>query len=101
MTTDKPSRRMTLRQLLTHSEKVTRDLIEHFQGTMLPRTGDFRDLNRPVRRRSHYPTVVAMINALNKMEQAGQETQQLAEYLLERLQEIREHARKERINRLG
>src|SRR5262245_3236528 len=101
MSIDKPSRRMTLRQLLTHSEKVTRDLIEHFHGTMLPRTSDFRDLNRPVRRRSHYPTVVAMINALHKVEQAGQETDQIAEYLLERLQEIREHARKERINRLG
>ena len=90
---------MTLRQLLTHSEKCTRDLIEHAQATLLPRVTDFRDLNRPVRRRSHYPTLVAMVNSMHKVEQSCQETQTQANYLLERLQEIREHARKERINR--
>ena len=64
---DKSPRRMTLRQLLTHSEKCSRDLIEQVQATLMPRTTDFRDLNRPIRRRSHYPTVVALINALNKL----------------------------------
>jgi hypothetical protein len=99
MPVERPARRMTLRQLLTHSEKCSRDLIEHFQGTVLPRVTDFRDLSRPVRRRSHYPTMVALINSLNKLEQASQEAQILAEYLQERLQEIREHARRERVNR--
>jgi hypothetical protein len=99
MSADKSPRRMTLRQLMTHSEKCSRDLIEQVQATLLPRTTDFRDLNRPVRRRSHYPTVVALINALHKLEQGTQETLQMAEYLHERLQEIREHARRERINR--
>ena len=64
--TERPFRRMTLRQLLTHSEKCTRDLIEHFQATLLPRVTDFRDLSRPVRRKSHYPTMVALLNALNR-----------------------------------
>lgn len=99
MVVERPSRRMTLRQLLTHSEKVTRDLIEHFQATMLPHVTDFRDLNRPIRRRSHYPTLVAMLNSMHKVEQSHKETEDLANYLLERLQEIREHAKKERINR--
>jgi hypothetical protein len=99
MTVERPSRRMTLRQLLTHSEKCTRDLIEHLQATMLPRMNEFRDLNRPVRRKSHYPTVVALINSMRKIEQTGQETQSLVDYLLERLQEIREHARRELVNR--
>src|SRR6266849_10251574 len=54
MMVERSTRRMTLRQLLTHSEKCTRDLIEHFQGTLLPRVNDFRDLNRPIRRKSHY-----------------------------------------------
>ncbi len=96
---ERSTRRMTLRQLLTHSEKCSRDLIEHLQATLLPCVTDFRDLSRPVRRRSHYPTIVALLNALHKLEQTGQETQQLAEYLQERLQEIREHARRERANR--
>ena len=99
MPVERPARRMTLRQLLTHSEKISRDLIEHFQGTVLPRVTDFRDLSRPVRRRSHYPTLLAMHNALQKLHESGGETQQMAEYLLELLEEIREHARRERINR--
>jgi hypothetical protein len=97
---EKPARRMTLRQLLTHSEKCTRDLVEHVQATLLPRVSDFRDLSRPVRRKSHYPAMVAVMNALKKMDQAGEEARVLAEYLQEQLQEIREHARRERINRI-
>jgi hypothetical protein len=99
MPVEKPSRRMTLRQLLTHSEKCTRDLIEHVQAGLLPPVSDFRDLNRPIRRRSHYPTLVALVNSMHKVERSAQETQALIEYLHERLQEIREHARRERINR--
>ena len=99
MALEKPSRRMTLRQLLTHSEKCTRDLIEHVQATFLAHVNDFRDLNRPVRRRSHYPTLVALNNSQHKVEQSCEETLTMADYLLERLQEIREHARKERANR--
>ena len=96
----KPVRRMTLRQLLTHSEKCARDLIDLVQTGFLSRVGDFRDLSRPVRRRSHYPTMVAFMNALNKLEQAGQETNTAAEYLFEQLTEIRERARRERMNRM-
>jgi hypothetical protein len=99
MSVEKPARRMTLRQLLTHSEKCTRDLIEHVQGSLLTNVTDFRDLNRPVRRRSHYPTMVALQNSQTKVEQSSEEIQNMANYLLERLQEIREHARRERINR--
>src|SRR5437763_899382 len=50
-------RRMTLRQLLTASEKCARDLAEQLHTTLLSRAADCRDLSRPVRRRSHYPTV--------------------------------------------
>jgi hypothetical protein len=99
MMIERPQRRMTLRQLLTHSEKVVRDLIEHLHTVLLPHEQDFRDLSRPVRRRSHYPTLLALHNALQKLHEAGGETHQLADYLLELLQEIREHAKRERINR--
>jgi len=99
MAIERPQRRMTLRQLLTHSEKVTRDLIEHLQAVVLPREVDFRDLSRPVRRRSHYPTLKAVHNALVKLEEAGAEANAMADYLLEQLQEIQEHARRERLQR--
>src|SRR5262249_22679215 len=72
MVVERPVRRMTLRQQLTHSEKCCRDLIEHFQAILLPRVADFRDLSRPVRRRSHYPTMVAVLNGLTHLQQAQQ-----------------------------
>ena len=71
MVLDQSFRRMTLRQLLTHSEKCARDLIEHFHATVMPSVADFRDLSRPVRRRSHYPAMLALMNALNKLQQVG------------------------------
>jgi hypothetical protein len=100
MAIERPARRMTLRQLLTHSEKCARDLIEHCSTSLMTRVSDFRDLSRPVRRRSHYPTMVALGNALKKLLEAGQEAEVLATYLLEQMAEIREHARRERVNRM-
>ncbi len=99
MAVERPQRRMTLRQQMTHSEKVVRDLIEHINSVLMPREVDFRDLSRPIRRKSHYPTLMALHNSLNKLQEAGAETHTMADYLLDQLGEIREHARRERINR--
>ena len=97
---ERPQHRMTLRQLMTHSEKVVRKTCSSTSTRCCCRTQqDFRDLSRPIRRRSHYPTLLALHNALEKLREGDEETQQTAEYLLELLQEIREHARRERINR--
>jgi hypothetical protein len=90
---------MTLRQLLTNSEKCSRDLAEQLHSTMLSRVADCRELSRPVRRRSHYPTVIALVNALNKLQQANEEIDAVVTFLLDQLDEIREHARRERFNR--
>ena len=100
MMVERPARRMTLRQQLTHAEKCARDIIEHFQGSVLPSISDVRDLSRPVRRRSHYPTMVSLANSANKLQQAGAEMTRMIEYLQEQLQAIREHARRERVNRI-
>ena len=100
MPIEKAPRRMTLRQLLTHAEKCSRDLIEHLQTSFVMQVSDFRDLSRPVRRRSHYPTLVAVHNALKKLLAAHAETENLANYLHEQMETIREHAMRERVNRL-
>src|SRR5438132_2548426 len=99
MALERPTRRMTLRQQLTHAEKCSRDIIEHFTGTLLPNITDLRDLSRPVRKRSHYPTMVSILNSSKRLQATGSEALDDLEYLLEQLQEIREHARRERINR--
>ena len=100
MSTGRPVRRMTLRQLLTYSEKFTRDLIEHVQTSLLSQLSDFRDLSRPVRRRSHYPTLLAVQNALRKLCQSSEDTLAMLEQLQEQLNEIHEHAKRERASRL-
>ena len=100
MASEKPVRRMTLRQLMTHAEKICRDLIEQVQTNLLNRVTDFRDLSRPVRRRSHYPTLIAVHNALNKLMETATEAKILGDYLHEHLQAIHEHASREKVNRL-
>jgi hypothetical protein len=99
MPAEKPTRRLPLRQLLTDAEKRTRDLAEQLHATLLARIADVRDLSRPVRRRSHYPTVMALLNAVHKLQQAGEETRTLAGHLRQELEEIREHGRRVRLER--
>jgi hypothetical protein len=99
MVPGKPYRRLPLRELLTDTEKRTRDLVEQLNNHWLARAADLRDLSRPVRRRSHYPTLLALLNSLQKLLQIHGEIEGLADYLLRELDEIREHARRERFNR--
>jgi hypothetical protein len=94
MLTEKSVRRMPLRQLLTHSEKCTRDLIEHIRSSLIAYMTEYRELSRPVRRRSSYPSMITMHNALRKVTQASEEARQMIEYLTSRYDDIVEHARK-------
>jgi hypothetical protein len=96
---DKPVRRMTLRQLLSHSEKCSRDLIELVRTGLLSQICDFRELCRPVRRRSHYPSMVAVQNSLRKLQDAAKHTQEMAAMLKEHLETVNEHAHKEQTTR--
>lgn len=100
MGAEKPIRRMTLRQLLTHSEKCARDLMDLVHTNFLGRVSDFRDLSRPVRRRSHYPTMLAMHNALRKLTESAEQLQILSDFLNEHLDAIRDHANREKVNRM-
>lgn len=99
MSSAKTQRRLPLRDMMTDAEKRARDLADHFHITWLARAADLRDLSRPIRRRSHYPTVVALLHAIEKLAQMNQETQSQIEYLTQELEEIRDHARRERLNR--
>ena len=100
MGSERQIRRMTLRQLLTHSEQCARDLADLVHTSFLARVADFRDLSRPVRRRSHYPTMLAMQNALRKLMETSDQMQSAAEFLNEHLEAIRDHANREKVNRM-
>jgi hypothetical protein len=54
-----------------------------------------RELSRPARKRSHFPTLLALLNALRKLGETHEETLRLMDYLNQELDEIREHARSE------
>jgi hypothetical protein len=99
MAFDRQQRRLTLRDLLIDGEKRTRDIIGIVGTTWLSRVTDLRDLSRTHRRRSPYPTLVALKNSVEKVMAMQNEMTELIEYLLHELDEIRDHARRERLNR--
>ena len=99
MPADRPARRLPLRDLITDAEKKTRKMVEHLSTTLLQRAADLHDLSRPLRRKSHYPTLLALQNALQRLLDTSQETDDLVETLIRELEEIRDHAKRERLNR--
>src|ERR1700677_3681760 len=100
METDKPVRRLTLRQLLNQAEKCTANLIECCKSHFLKEATEYRGLSRPVRRRSQFPTMMAMQNSLRKFEDANRSLHTIADFLCEHLKAIRDHANGKRVNRL-
>lgn len=99
MAAEKPYRRLPLRELLTDAEKRTRDLSEQIGTHLMARAADLRELSRPVRRRSHYPTLLALVNSMDRVFEMQVESEELADHLLRELDEIHEHAKRERYSR--
>jgi hypothetical protein len=99
MSSDKPLRRLPLRQLLASSDKVSRELHELVHTHFIQRVTDVRDLSRPVRRRSHYPSMLALQNGLRRLFDAGAQVQTLMISLGEHLDAIRDHAQREQTAR--
>jgi C4-dicarboxylate-specific signal transduction histidine kinase len=99
MSVERPYRRLPLRDLMTDSEKRARDLAEHYNSTWTTGVHDLRELSRPIRRKSHYPTLLALQNAMQKMLRLTYENEEKLEVLEKQLTEIRDHAKRERMNR--
>src|SRR5438132_12351376 len=96
---EKSLRRLPLRQLLASSDKATREIAELVHTHLLPRVVDFRDLTRPIRRKSHYPTMLAFQNGLRRLAEAHDQMQAMLAVLQEHLDAIRDHAQREKLNR--
>ena len=96
---NKPIRRLPLRELLTDAERRSRQLAEHIQSGWMVRAADLRELSRTVRKRSHFPALVALHHSVQKMVQFAQETEALLDHLRQELEEIQGHARREKLNR--
>ena len=96
---DPTLRRLPLRKLLASSDKTTREVAEMVHSHLLPRVVDFRDLSRPIRRKSQYPTMLAFQNGLRRLVEAHDQLQELIRNLQEHLDAIRDHAQREKLNR--
>jgi hypothetical protein len=99
MSSEKPLRRLPLRQLLASSDKVSRELHELVHTHFVQRVADARDLSRPVRRRSHYPSMLALQNALRRLNEAHEQVQNMMVSLNDHLDAIRDHAQREQVRR--
>jgi hypothetical protein len=99
MSNERALRRLPLRQLLTSSEKCTRDTIELVNTHFLDRLADCRELTRPVRRRTHYPTMTALQNGLRRLKDMAEQLTALNNLLLEHLDAVRDHGQKEKLGR--
>lgn len=99
MALGKPTRRMTLLQLLVHTEKYTHDIREQFRVGFWASLSEFHDMTRPVRKRSHFPTLGALKNHLNQLLDACKEVDQVVNQLEEWMSEILDHARREQARR--
>ena len=99
MLQEKPQRRLPLRELLTDVEKRSRDVTEDLNSTLLAKVADLRELSRLVRRKSHFPTLLALQNSMRKVLELISEAGARVDHLERQLAEIRDHARRERFNR--
>jgi hypothetical protein len=98
---EKPFRRLPLRDLMTDAEKRTRDLAEHLHTTWMTRITDLRELSRTVRKRSHFPTLIALLNSYEKLQEVQAETERHLDLLRQELDEIKTHAQREKVARGG
>jgi len=101
MAIERSVRRLPLRDLLTDAEKRTRDLAERLHTTVREYIDDLRDLSRPQRKKSAFPTLVALHNSLTRFLRADQDTTALLDTLNQELEIIREHAEREKVVRRG
>jgi hypothetical protein len=95
MPIEKPLRRMTLHDLIKGVSRSSRELAEQARGEVVPHLSDFRELTRPTRARSRYPSFIAVYNALRRIEEAQEEYQLRYETLLKQLRMVRKVARKQ------
>jgi|ERR1043165_735648 hypothetical protein len=94
-------RRLPFRQLLAHSDKKANEVVELVYKQFVARISDYRDMTRPVRRKSSYPTMLALLNSLRRLRETHDELNSLLSVLHEHLDAIRDHAQREKLNRKG
>lgn len=99
MVADRPIERMTLRELLTHAGKLTRDLSELANSPHQKCISDLHELSRPTRRKTQYPSIVSLQNAVHRYAESTRELNAMIATIEEHLQAIWEQANRARFER--
>jgi hypothetical protein len=97
---EKIPHRMTLRDLLTHAEKRARDVTDVVHTQFMPKVTEFRDLARAGRKKSQYPTMHTIDNAVHRVELTLEELLKVMASVEANVSQIAERIRKERLDRI-
>jgi hypothetical protein len=97
---EKIPHRMTLRDLLIHTEKMARDITESVHCQFTPKVTEFRDLARISRKKSVYPTLHTIDNAMHRVEVSVEELRKLLASVEANVGAIAERIRRERLDRM-
>jgi hypothetical protein len=97
---EKIPHRMTLRDLLTHTEKMTRDITETVHSQFTPKVTEFRDLARGSRKKSQFPSLHTIDNSMHRVEVTADELRVLMTAVAQNVTLIAERIRKERLDRM-
>jgi hypothetical protein len=93
---EKPKRRMALQELLVHVEKYSHDFEEYMRVNVQPLLGDLREMSRPKRKQSNYPTVVAVQNLVDNLRATADEVRRMTEVMREWFAQLDEHVQRAR-----
>ena len=100
MPPERTYRRLPLRDLITEAEKRARaHRRTHRHHLARPASPTCATSAGPCRRKSNYPTLLALQNALQRFVQLSRETDELIDHLEQQCNDIRDHAKRERLNR--
>jgi hypothetical protein len=94
MAIEKPRRRMTLQELLVQLEKHAHAFEDFMKVSVYPQLGDLREMSRPRRKHSQYPTAVAMQNALEGLRSLSEELEKTTDAMMEWFAQVDEHVQR-------
>lgn len=99
MALDKSRRRLPLRDLLSDAERRTRAAIELLNTQLLQRLADLSDLSRGQQRKKGPTSIIALLHAIDHVVDETNDLSKPLDELREELEEIHDHANRERFNR--
>jgi hypothetical protein len=101
MAVERPLDRMPLRNILAQASKITHEIADLCNKNMPPRLADLHELSRANRKKSHYPTIVAVENGVHHYRETSTEILNLVKSLEEHLDAIRQQSNRARMERGG